>query len=275
MHKFRKETPLQAHQNTQLKQGWEFNMDISFETPDFNILNELMDKESQKNIDGQDNPRVKELLKEIKSSKDNYEIIQLCARVHELDPDNFKIFVDQAVAFQNLKQYEKANESFQIAIVAATKTDYDNEKILEKSIQDRETGFDTKSYNRDGYDRGIHACMKPSHKQDSTKYPNSAEVLSKLLEQKKGTPGFVFTMYAIFLMSQDELVLALEYCDKSIKIPKNYVKRLSLHVKGKILCQVGQYQKALECVDTSLDMRYDEDVKKTRDMIVKEQNQFK
>jgi tetratricopeptide (TPR) repeat protein len=275
LHKFRKETPLQAHQNTQLKQGWEFNMDISFETPDFNILNELMDKESQKNIDGQDNPRVKELLKEIKSSKDNYEIIQLCARVHELDPDNFKIFVDQAVAFQNLKQYEKANESFQIAIVAATKTDYDNEKILEKSIQDRETGYDKKGYDRDGYDRVIRACRRPSWKEDSTKYPNSAEVLSKLLEQKKGTPGFVFTMYAIFLMSQDELDVALEYCDKAIKIPKNYVKRLSLHVKGKILCQVGQYQKALECVDESLDMRYDEDVKKTRDMIVKEQNQFK
>ena len=36
-----------------------------------------------------------------------------------------------------------------------------------------------------------------------------------------------------------------------------------------------QYQKALECVDTSLDMRYDDDVKKTRDMIIKEQNQFK
>ena len=265
MQKFRKEIPLQAHQNTQLKQGWEFNMDISFETPEFSILNQLMDKESQKNIDGQDNPRVKELLKEIKLSKDNYEIIQLCARVHELDPDNFKIFVDQAIAFHNLKQYEKANESFQIAIVAATKIDHDL-KNLEKSMQERETGYNKNGYDRDDYGGGIRACRMPSHKEGFNKFS---------IQAKNGTPGFVFTMYAIFLMSQDDLEVALEYCDKAIEIAKYPIKRLSLHVKGMILCQVGQYQKALECVDESLDMRYDDDVKKTRDMIIKEQNQFK
>ena len=94
-------------------------MDISFETPDFGILNELMDKESQKNIDNEKNPRVKELLKEIKLSKDNYEIIQLCARVHELDPDNFKIFADEGRAFYYLNQFERAERSYLAGILKA------------------------------------------------------------------------------------------------------------------------------------------------------------
>jgi len=258
-------------------------MDISFETPDFTNLHKLMDKESQKNIDGQNNPRVKELLKEINSTKDNYEIIQLCARVHELEPDNFKIFVDQAIAFQNLKQFEKANESFQIAIVAATKIDYDL-KNLEKLMQDRETGYDKDGYDKDGYDKDgydINPTVKKRplsnmSRQMRPKMAFNREGFNKFsIPAKNGTPGFVFTMYAIFLISQDELVAALEYCDKAIEIPNNYVKRLSLHVKGKILCKVGEYQKALECVDTSLGMRYDEDVKKTRDNIVEELNQSK
>jgi tetratricopeptide (TPR) repeat protein len=259
-------------------------MDISFETPDFTNLHKLMDKESQKNIDSQENPRVKELLKEINSTEDNYEIIQLCARVHELDPDNFKIFVDQAIAFQNLKQYEKANESFQIAIVAATKIDYDYEKSLEKSMHDRETGYDKDGYDKDGYDKDgydINPTVKkrPLANMSPQMRPEMAfnrEGFNKfLIPAKNGTPGFVFTMYAIFLMNQDKLDIALEYCDKTIHLPKSYVKRIALHVKGKILCQVGEYQKALECVDTSLGMRYDEDVKKTRDTIIEEQNQSK
>jgi tetratricopeptide (TPR) repeat protein len=249
-------------------------MDISFETPDFTNLHKLMDKESQKNIDNQENPRVKELLKEINSTEDNYEIIQLCARVHELDPDNFKIFVDQAIAFQNLKQYEKANESFQIAIVAATKTDYDYEKSLEKMKLDK-VGYDKVGYDKVGYDKvGYDKVGRP--RIFSKKMSLSREGYDKYsIPAKNGTPGFVFTMYAIFLMNQDKLDIALEYCDKTIHLPKSYVKRIALHVKGKILCQVGEYQKALECVDTSLGMRHDEDVKKTRDMIIEEQNQSK
>jgi len=34
LHKFRKETPLQAHQNTQLKQVWEHSM-VDYSTPEF------------------------------------------------------------------------------------------------------------------------------------------------------------------------------------------------------------------------------------------------
>ena len=167
--------------------------------------------------------------------------------------------------------------------------------VYDNYYHDKEPGYDKDGYDRNGYDRNgydkdgheinptvkerplanmsPHIALRGSH---FKQMPFNSEGFNKFsIPAKNGTPGFVFTMYAIFLMNQDELVLALEYCDKAIKIPKNYVKRLSLHVKGKILCQVGQYQKALECVDTSLDMRYDEDVKKTRDMIIKEQNQFK
>ena len=240
-------------------------MDISFETPDFANMHDLMDTESQKNIDNQENPRVKELLKEINSTEDNYEIIQLCARIHELDPNNFKIFVDQAIAFQNLKQYEKANESFQIAIVAATKTDYDYEKSLEKMKLDK-VGYDKVGYDKDVRISSMFSKKMSFYREGYNKYSIPA---------KNGTPGFVFTMYAIFLMNQDKLDIALEYCDKTIHLPKSYVKRIALHVKGKILYQVGEYPKALECIDTSLSMGYDDDVKTTRDRIIEKQKQFK
>ena len=255
-------------------------MVISFETPDFTNLHKLMDKESQKNIGSQENPRVKELLKEINSTEDNYEIIQLCARIHELDPNNFKIFVDQAIAFQNLKQYEKANESFQIAIVAATKTDYDYEKSLEKMKLDKDgfnkDGFNKDGFNKDGFNKdGLNKDVRISS-MFSKKMSFNREGYNKYsIPAKNGTPGFVFTMYAIFLMNQDKLDIALEYCDKTIHLPKSYVKRIALHVKGKILCQVGEYPKALECIDTSLSMGYDDDVKTTRDMIIEKQKQFK
>ena len=130
--------------------------------------------------------------------------------------------------------------------------------VYDNYYHDKEPGYDKDGYDRNGYDRNgydkdgheinptvkerplanmsPHIALRGSH---FKQMPFNSEGFNKFsIPAKNGTPGFVFTMYAIFLMNQDELVLALEYCDKAIKIPKNYVKRLSLHVKGKILCQV-------------------------------------
>jgi len=91
-------------------------MNISFETQPFTEFNKLKDKELQKKIDVENNPRVKELLEKINSSSNDYEIIQLCARVNEHDPDNFMAFVQEADTFFHLGEFDMADESYQKAI---------------------------------------------------------------------------------------------------------------------------------------------------------------
>jgi len=95
---------------------------ISYETPDFTLLNDLIKKEEQKNIDNENNPRIKELLEEIKSTNDEYEIIQLCARIHEHDPDNVMAFIHQGEQFTYFGELEKAQDSFEKAVQKANGT---------------------------------------------------------------------------------------------------------------------------------------------------------
>ena len=95
---------------------------ISYETPDFTLLNDLIKKESQKNIDYESNPRIKELLEEIKSTNDEYEIIQLCGRIHEHDPDNVMAFIHQGEQFTYFGELEKAQDSFEKAVQKANGT---------------------------------------------------------------------------------------------------------------------------------------------------------
>ena len=91
-------------------------MDISYVTPDFTWFDKLKGKELQKNIDVENNPRVKELLEKINSSSNDYEIIQLCARVNEHDHDNFMVFVQEAEILFHLGEFDMADESYQKAI---------------------------------------------------------------------------------------------------------------------------------------------------------------
>lgn len=95
---------------------------IYYETPDLTLLNDLINKESQKNIDYENNPRIKKLLEEIKSTNDEYEIIQLCARIHEHDPDNVMAFIHQGEQFSYLGEFVKAENSFEKAVQKANGT---------------------------------------------------------------------------------------------------------------------------------------------------------
>jgi tetratricopeptide (TPR) repeat protein len=107
LHKFRKETPLQAHQNTQLKQGWEFNMDISFETPDFTNIFESVSKKLES---GKKEPHEKKLENELKITEDYFEKLRICNLILDINQDSIIARLGQIRSYLELNHPEKAFE---------------------------------------------------------------------------------------------------------------------------------------------------------------------
>ena len=75
------------------------------------IDNELEDQ-IKKEIQNERDPRIKQLLEKIESSRDHYEIIALSSELIGIDPENFMGHLRKAVSYHRLKQDQKAEQSF-------------------------------------------------------------------------------------------------------------------------------------------------------------------
>ena len=101
---------------------------ISWETPSFSDLQENAIKEVKEVvtdlIKNEEDPRIKEILGKIDSSKDSYDRIELCSQINILDPKNFLVDTAKAIEYSNLNENEKAEESFKTAIKKSDRNHY-------------------------------------------------------------------------------------------------------------------------------------------------------
>ncbi len=101
---------------------------ISWETPSFSDLQENAIKEVKEVVTDlikkEEDPRIKEILGKIDSSKDSYDRIELCSQINILDPKNFLVDTVKAIEYSNLNENEKAEESFKTAIKKSDRNHY-------------------------------------------------------------------------------------------------------------------------------------------------------
>ena len=90
---------------------------------DFEYAAEIMDdfdrhvqENVEKSIANEKDSKINEIWNKIFSTKDHYEIIELCGQLAFLSPDNFMVDIKKAQAYGELKQNSKSEEIFKSVI---------------------------------------------------------------------------------------------------------------------------------------------------------------
>lgn len=240
MHKFRKETPLQAYQNTQLKQGWEFSMDIDYSTPDFphnytDDINLELDKVKEKlyKFDKTENVEINKIKEKIKSSKDDHEIKALCKLIIDLDPTSFSTYF---VLFQTLVRLDQ----FDIL-------EKDSKKAL-ATHNSENIGKELDAYKNT---HSILCWIVGFSLLKNKKYTESLEYLEKSLEiDEKNKLALYWKSASLFETKKNQE--ALQCCNRALEIDDNYLMVWKL--KSDILESIEEYQNALYCMDKAISL---------------------
>ena len=238
MHKFRKETPLQAHQNTQLKQVWEHSM-VDYSTPEFlednkDDVNLELDKIKEKlnKVNKTENAEIKKIQEKIKSSKDDHEIKVLSELIIELDPTSLVTYFDLFAALMRLKQFESLEKYSKKAFATH------NSEIIGNGLGKKQAHL-------------IFIFLIGFSLYQNKKYTESLEYFEKVLAIDDKHPLALYWK-SVALSKIEKFQEALRCCDRMIEIDEDNFE--GWRRKGDILDSIGEYQNALRCFDKAISL---------------------
>ena len=174
---------------------------------------------TENEIQNEKDPRIKQLLEKINSSKDQYEIIALSSELIGIRPKNFYGYLHKAISYHKLKQNEKSEQSFKEAIKKANNS---AEVYL--------------SYS--GY------------LIDLDRFDEALECLDKITSSSKGLQAW--HNKGVIFNARKEYQKAIECYDRALELDENSKQTLSN--KGVNLTELKEHQKAIECFDRALEL---------------------
>jgi tetratricopeptide (TPR) repeat protein len=265
LHKFRKETPLQAHQNTQLKQVWEFSMDISFETPDFeNIVGQLTTHDEESDL------KLENLKRKLSLSEDDFEQLKITYLILDRSPNDVITLLKQSVLFQKLEQFDKAFETCEkiLSCLPIIGMDADFNQDLKSWIyaQCGDCKFFQKKFVESikYYDRGLEIKQSANLLKQKTislvrlKKFSEAEEFTKILLEKNSDSPDILRLQARCLMYQEKYVESLNLFNKLLIIEPKNIEILE-HI-ATIHIELEKYQDAIKYFDIILEINPELDV---------------
>ena len=88
------------------------SVDFEYDTEIMDDFDEHVQEYIEKSIANEKNSEIKKVWKKMSSTKDHYEIIELCSQISLLSPKNILADIKKAQTYAKLKQNDKAEQIF-------------------------------------------------------------------------------------------------------------------------------------------------------------------
>ena len=186
--------------------------------------------------------KIKKQWKELESSDDLHESLQICSKIKNLDPNDSRLYLHMARIHVELKEYSHANDFFLTSIEKEKEVTLDplieySEFLIDNNRHAESLDYCERVLEKDSNNIDAHHIKSKIYLKTG-QFPLALELVEYVLEREKNNVRALFTK-SMVLRSLRRYSEALQVIDNALKIDENNIR--NLHGKSLILCDQLDY----------------------------------